>query len=40
MMKEKWAVIDIGSNTIRLVIYIKSQSGSIRKLKILKQLRD
>ena len=35
-MKEKWAVIDIGSNTIRLVIYIKSQSGSYKEAENIK----
>ncbi|WP_071396950.1 Ppx/GppA family phosphatase [Bacillus tuaregi] len=31
MLKKKWAVIDIGSNTIRLVIYSKGQGGSYKE---------
>ncbi|MCQ6275091.1 Ppx/GppA family phosphatase [Bacillus sp. V3B] len=36
MGKEKWAVIDIGSNTIRLVIYEKSHSGSYKEAENIK----
>jgi len=36
MKKEKWAVIDIGSNTIRLVIYKKSNFGSYKEAENIK----
>ena len=36
MGQEKWAVIDIGSNTIRLVIYERSQSGSYKEAENIK----
>jgi exopolyphosphatase/guanosine-5'-triphosphate,3'-diphosphate pyrophosphatase len=36
MGKEKWAVIDIGSNTIRLVIYEKSNGGSYKESENIK----
>ena len=36
MEKEKWAVIDIGSNTIRLVIYEKSNGGSYKETENIK----
>ena len=36
MEKEKWAVIDIGSNTIRLVIYKKNHSGSLKEAENIK----
>ncbi|KAA9026044.1 Ppx/GppA family phosphatase [Niallia endozanthoxylica] len=36
MTKEKWAVIDIGSNTIRLVIYAKILSGSYKEAENIK----
>lgn len=36
MLEKKWAVIDIGSNTIRLVIYTKSHSGSYKEAENIK----
>ena len=36
MKEEKWAVIDIGSNTIRLVIYKKNHSGSLKEAENIK----
>lgn len=36
METKKWAVIDIGSNTIRLVIYIKSNGGSFKEAENIK----
>ncbi len=35
-MEEKWAVIDIGSNTIRLVIYKKNRLGSLKEAENIK----
>ncbi|MBB6443666.1 Ppx/GppA family phosphatase [Bacillus benzoevorans] len=36
MKKEKWAVIDIGSNTIRLVIYEKMNHASLKEAENIK----
>ncbi len=36
MKTEKWAVIDIGSNTIRLVIYEKKNDASLREVENIK----
>jgi len=35
-MKEKYGIIDIGSNTIRLVIYEQSKSGRIKEVENIK----
>lgn len=42
-MKEKYGIIDIGSNTIRLVIYVKAENGRLSildNLKVSGRLRD
>ncbi len=42
-MKEKYGIIDIGSNTIRLVIYERSKSGRLREIenvKVVARLRN
>ena len=36
MQQEKWAVIDIGSNTIRLVIYEIKKGGSYKETENIK----
>ncbi|WP_306659833.1 Ppx/GppA family phosphatase [Bacillus sp. AFS017336] len=37
-MKEKYAIIDIGSNTMRLVIYEQSKSGRIKEVENIKMV--
>lgn len=36
MQQDKWGVIDIGSNTIRLVIYEKKEGGSYKEIENIK----
>ena len=38
ILKQQYAIIDIGSNTMRLVIYEKQNGGFIKRLKIRKLL--
>lgn len=38
ILKQQYAIIDIGSNTMRLVIYEKQNGGFIKRLKIRKWL--
>ncbi|WP_235991704.1 Ppx/GppA family phosphatase [Metabacillus schmidteae] len=43
MDKEKYAIIDIGSNTMRLVIYLKEKSGRLKEIenvKVVARLRN
>jgi exopolyphosphatase / guanosine-5'-triphosphate,3'-diphosphate pyrophosphatase len=35
-MREKYGIIDIGSNTIRLVIYERNKSGRLREIENVK----